>query len=83
MRSSVLRAVVAVECPVERQAACLPLEVAVMEAVTLQRRPPLTLLLPKNVQRLMLISPNRNARPPKRSRELQRLLGRQPNIQPC
>ena len=44
-----------------------------LQVMLVQRLPLLRLLLPKNVQRLMLKSPNRNVLLPKRSRELQRL----------
>ena len=74
VRSSVLSHVVVecqVECQLVVQVACLPpLVVVVMEA---QRLPLLRLLLPKNVLRQMLKSPNRNVRLPKRLRELLRL----------
>ena len=45
-----------------------------LQVMLVQRLPLLRLLLPKNVQRLMLRSPNRNVLLAKRSRELQRLL---------
>lgn len=72
VRSSVLRDVAVVECLplLVALVACLPL----LEVMEVQRLPLLRLLLTKNVPRLTLISPSRNVRLPKKSRELLRPL---------